>query len=367
MKILITGTHLTPALAVIEELKKNYHSEIVYVGRNTTLEGDETPSVESQILPKLGVKFVSIIAGRLQRTLTIYTIPSLLKIPIGFLQALFIILAEKPDVILSFGGYVAVPSVFVGWLFSIPIIIHDQTLVSGLANKISSFFADKIAISFNQTKNYLKSNHKIVFTGNPIRQELRVVKDRQEALSFFGFDDNKFTILVMGGSQGSHRINTCFLKAVSMITDKSRFQIIHLAGPKDLGLLDSGYRDLQAAFKLFSFLKEMQYAYSIADFAITRAGATTIAELAFFGIPAIIIPYPFAYKHQFNNAQALSKHATAILIKDNELDPEKLREVLVDLMNNPNKIKLMRSHYNRISKTNANDLLIDEVLSLMTA
>src|SRR3989344_9001367 len=116
MKILITGAHFTPAVATIEELKKVENEEIVYVGRNTTLEGDRTQSVESKVLPALGVKFIPIIAGRLQRSFTPYTIPSLLKIPIGWIQALYIILSEKPDVILSFGGYVAVPVVIVGWL-----------------------------------------------------------------------------------------------------------------------------------------------------------------------------------------------------------------------------------------------------------
>ena len=147
MKILITGAHFTPALAVIEELRKISGVEVIYVGRSTTLEGDKTWSVESEVLSSKSIKFIPIITGRLQRSFTIYTIPSLLKIPIGLLQALFIFFTEKPDVILSFGGYVAVPTVLIGWLWSIPIIIHEQTLVSGLANEISALFADKICLS----------------------------------------------------------------------------------------------------------------------------------------------------------------------------------------------------------------------------
>src|SRR3989344_5972341 len=163
MKILITGAHFTPAVAVAEELKKTKGVEIVYVGRKTTQEGDESPSAESKVLPTLGIKFIPLIAGRLQRSFTIYTIPSFLKIPIGFLQAFFIILKEKPDVILSFGGYVAVPIVVMGWLLSVPIIVHEQTLVSGLANKISSLFADKVALSFLDKD---RVNEKTIVTGN---------------------------------------------------------------------------------------------------------------------------------------------------------------------------------------------------------
>ena len=175
MKILITGAHFTPAFATIEELNKYKDVEIVYVGRKTTLEGDNTSSVESRLLPKLGVKFITITAGRLQRTFTPFTLISLLKIPIGFIQALHIILREKPDVVLSFGGYIALPLVIVAWLFSIPIIIHEQTLISGLANRLGSFFADKIAISFPENKLFDKA--KAVLTGNPLRREILNVKN----------------------------------------------------------------------------------------------------------------------------------------------------------------------------------------------
>jgi len=111
MKILITGTHFTSALAVLEELKKYEDIKLIYAGRNTTREGDSSKSVESEVLPKYGIKFIPVIAGRLQKAFTIYTIPSLLKLPIGFIQAFVIFLKEKPDVILSFGGYVSVPIV----------------------------------------------------------------------------------------------------------------------------------------------------------------------------------------------------------------------------------------------------------------
>ena len=168
MKILLTGAHFTPAAAVVDKLKKYPNTKIVYVGRKTTLEGDSSISQESQILPRMGVKFIPIITGRLQREFSFYTIPSLLKIPVGLVQSLYIILSERPKVVLSFGGYVAVPIVAISWLFSIPIIIHEQTSVSGLANKISAFFADKIALSFNQAK----LGEKSIFVGNPLRKEI---------------------------------------------------------------------------------------------------------------------------------------------------------------------------------------------------
>lgn len=332
MKVLVTGTHLTPALAIIEELKKNYHSEIVYVGRKTTLEGDETPSVESQILPKLGVKFIPLIAGRLQRTLTIYTIPSLLKIPIGFLQALFIILAEKPDVILSFGGYVAVPSVFVGWLFSIPIIIHEQTLVSGLANKISSFFADKIAISFERT---LKE--KEVLTGNPIRKEIIAVKPARH---------KGINILITGGNQGSHVINLAVEQSLNKLTKLAH--IIHVTG-------DNRFHDFErlAKFTSESYMvkkwigEEWGSILKKVNLVVSRAGINTLTELAYLGIPALVIPVPYLYQDEQNkNAKYFEKLGLVKILPQSSLSADTLfknvKIMLDDLNHLTAKAKLAR-------------------------
>jgi UDP-N-acetylglucosamine--N-acetylmuramyl-(pentapeptide) pyrophosphoryl-undecaprenol N-acetylglucosamine transferase len=146
MKILLTGAHFTPAQAVIEKLKKDSSVEIVYVGRKYTRDGDSTLSVEYDVLKKENIKFYSLIAGRIKRYFSLGTIISLFKIPIGFIQAFYIVTKEQPSIVVSFGGYIGVPVVFASWLLSIPIIIHEQTMVAGLANQVSSWFASKVAI-----------------------------------------------------------------------------------------------------------------------------------------------------------------------------------------------------------------------------
>ncbi|MEK6808615.1 MAG: UDP-N-acetylglucosamine--N-acetylmuramyl-(pentapeptide) pyrophosphoryl-undecaprenol N-acetylglucosamine transferase [Nanoarchaeota archaeon] len=331
---MVTGAHFTPALAVIEELKKNYHAEIVYVGRKTTLEGDETPSVESQILPKLGVKFVSIIAGRLQRTFTIYTIPSLLKIPIGFLQALFIILGEKPDVILSFGGYVAVPIVFVGWLFSIPIIIHEQTLVSGLANKVSSILADKIALSFPSKR---ISKEKTILTGNPIRKEIIAVKPcRHKGIN----------ILITGGNQGSHVINLAVEQSLNKLTKLA--SIIHVTG-------DNRFHDFERLEKFTSesymvkkwIGKQWGSILKKVDLVVSRAGINTLTELAYLGIPALVIPLPYLYQDEQNkNALLFEKLGLVKILPQSTLSADILFKNVKIMLNDLNhltaKAKLAR-------------------------
>ncbi len=287
MKILVTGAHFTPAVATMEELEKYPGVKVVYAGRKTTQEGDSTPSVESQILPQKGIKFIPLITGRLQRTFSIYTITSLLKIPIGFIQSVFIILSEKPDVILSFGGYVAVPLVVMGWLFSVPIIIHEQTLVCGLANKISAWFADKIAISFPDT---LKGE-KVILTGSPIREEVLKTKLKKES---------EFpTILITGGNQGSHLINLTVEECLDKLTKVA--SIIHVTG-------DNKFRDYERLKNIennnYCVKKWIDDGWgdvlSLADLVVSRAGINTLSELAFLGKPALVIPIPYLYRSEQN-------------------------------------------------------------------
>ena len=280
MKILVTGAHFTPAVAVIEKLKKYPNTKIVYVGRKTTLEGDLTTSQESQVLPKLGVKFIPIIAGRLQSKFSLYTIPALSKIPVGFLHAFFIILSEKPDVILSFGGYVAVPLVIVSWFFSIPILIHEQTSVSGLANKISAIFADKLALSFNPGH---PLGEKSMITGNPLRKEilepLKKIPLEYTKLFAYSKKNNLPRILIMGGNQGSHTINIAVEDLLKQLVRLA--VIIHVSG-------DNKYGDFQRLTKLQyeRYLvkkwidKEIGAILQRVDLCVCRAGANTLTELA---------------------------------------------------------------------------------------
>jgi UDP-N-acetylglucosamine--N-acetylmuramyl-(pentapeptide) pyrophosphoryl-undecaprenol N-acetylglucosamine transferase len=145
MKVAITGGHVTPALAVIEELQKDRKNKILYFGRKYSFEGDNTLANDYQIVAKINrITYVNLATGRLQRKLTRHTISSLFKIPRGFFQAMSELRRNRPDVILSFGGYLAVPVVLAGWLLKIPVITHEQTVVVGLSNRIISFFAKKI-------------------------------------------------------------------------------------------------------------------------------------------------------------------------------------------------------------------------------
>lgn len=341
MKILVTGAHFTPAVAVIEELKKYKDMEIVYVGRKTTLEGDNTKSQESRILPTLGVKFISITSGRLQRAFTIYTIPSIIKIPIGFIQAFFIILKEKPDVVLSFGGYVAVPVVVSAWLFSIPILIHEQGLVAGLANKISSFFADKTAISFNQHPRF--NGKPTVLTGNPLRRVIfESGTDRQFRIFDVAKKEKLPVILVSCGNQGSHIINLAIEKSLVSLTKIAC--IIHITGDNkydDFGRL-GGLGESEKFGKRYLVKKWVGKEYgsvlSKVDLVISRAGINTLTELAYIGKPALIIPIPFQ-EEQNRNARYFERFGLARILPQQKLTAKSLLENIKSMLGDLNFFK----------------------------
>ncbi len=350
MKVLITGTHFTPAVAVLKEFKKRKSIEIVYVGRKTTLEGDLSQSVESKIFPNLGVKFISIITGRLQRNFTLYTIPSVLKLPIGFIQSIYIILSEKPDVILSFGGYVSVPIVIAGWLFSVPIIIHEQTVVSGLANKISAIFASRVALSFDTDSNSGKKN--VLITGNPIREEIKFFNKFELAFEYKEIfrkakAEKLPVILVIGGNQGSHTINLIIEKC---LPDLSKIgYVIHQTGDskfKDFERLQESQNEQVLSFGNKKYLvkkwigKEVGKVLSKVDMVISRAGINTLSELAFLGKPALVIPFEPLYQDEQNkNAKYFEKFGLVKILPQKKLSSKNLVGNIKIVLNNLNSFK----------------------------
>ena len=346
MRILITGAHFTPAVAVVEELKKRDGLEIIYVGRSATMEGDNTLSQEAQVLPKLGVRFISITTGRLQRFLSPYFVISLLKIPIGIIQSIYIILSEKPDVILSFGGYVAVPVVIIGWFFSVPIIVHEQTLISGLANRISSHFADKIAVSFEKAS---PKNEKVVLTGNPLREEiLHPIQISGEYKKFLNLarDLKLPIILVTGGNQGSHVINLSLEEVLEKLTKIAC--VIHVTG-------DNKFDDFERLEKLGRSGKlgrlgerylvrkwigeEWATVLSKVDLVVSRAGINTLSELAFVGKPALVIPISYLYFDEQNkNAKYFKNLGLVKILSQSGLSSESLIKNIKAMLNDLNRL-----------------------------
>lgn len=331
MKILVTGAHFTPAVAVIEELQKmEPKAEIVYVGRKTTLEGDKTVSVESQVLPSMRVKFIPLTTGRLQRNFSFLSLVSLLKIPVGFLQSGFILFSEKPDVILSFGGYVAVPIVILGWLGSIPIIVHEQTLVSGLANKMSGALADKIALSFKEHPSFKKD--KVVLTGNPLRKNILTAPKTTAGRKIPN-------ILITGGNQGSHIINKTVEQALNKLTKFAR--IYHISGDNKFGDFERLQKLQNKNYIVKKWVsEEWGLILSETDLVVCRAGINTLLELSYLGKPALVIPLPYLINdEQSKNAHFFQNLGLARILPQGSLTPKTLLLNIKDMLKDIDNLK----------------------------
>lgn len=330
MKIIIatgaSGGHLYPALSLAEELVDS--NEIIFVC--------DRGKIEEQIRRKgFRVIPISIVKFRGLRNIFYF----LVRLVQSGGESIRIINEIRPQAVIGFGSFVSLPVVCVARLRNIPTIIHEQNVVPGLANRILSKFAKRIAVSFAQTSKYFPQKQ-VFLTGCPVRKELSGV-DRAAARQRFGLAEEKFTILVLGGSQGSHHINVKFIQAIAQVEDKGEFQIIHLTGETDYLWVAAEYKKRGLSHRVFVFLEEMGYAYRLTNLVISRAGASAVTEISLFGIPAILIPYPFARSHQLPNALGLAEKGGAVLIRDKDLTADTLRDEILRLMNNPQLLQEM--------------------------
>lgn len=326
-KIVITGGHLTPALAVIEELQKQGGWEVYFFGRKYAAEGDKAPSAEWEIVPQMGIKFVLIAAGRWQRRFTRYTIPAALRLPLGFFQSLYYLVRLRPAVILSFGGYLGVPAVLAGWLLKIPGITHEQTTVIGLGTKISALFCRKICLSWPQTLGVFPKE-KEVLTGNPVRREVFQVNQRfWESLNF---EKGKPLLLIAGGNQGAHVLNLAVKNCLGKTLTK--YNVFHQVGQLDL----AGFRRLeQKNYHVAKFVEGANWGTLLnkADLVISRAGINTLTELGALGKPMLLIPIPWLFgNEQMKNAQMFKKAGSAEIISQDELTSGLLLKTIEKMM-----------------------------------
>lgn len=341
MKIIICGGHLTPALSVIEALSKE--DDIYYFGRKFAIEGDRAMSLEYQSVIKLGIPFVEINTGRYQRKFTKHTIPSLLKIPGGFLSALSQLSKLKPDVVVGFGGYVSVPACFAAKFLNIPVVIHEQTLEAGTANKILSKIAKKICISFDSSKKYFPEN-KIVMTGNPIRKTIFNPTHKFSSML------SKPAIYITGGSLGSHAINLLVMESLSNLLEK--FTVIHQTGSSEefrdfeklSTIKDKLNKKISEKYVLSKFFspEEIGEIFNVTDLVIGRSGINTISELIVFNKPSILIPLPISQKNeQLKNALFIKSLGLGEVVEQKNLSPQRFIELVSKVIGNLDNYKLI--------------------------
>lgn len=353
MKLIIIGGHLAPALSVLEVLPKNI--KVLFVGRKYALEGDNALSLEYRTISALGIPFVGLNTGRLQRKVTKFTLLSLLKLPFGIIKSFLILLTFKPDVVVGFGGYVSIPVSFCAFLLGIPIIIHEQTMEAGLANRIISKFAKKVCISWNTSRKYFPKN-KIVLTGNPIRKFITLNS------KFSIFNNNLPTIYITGGSSGSHAINALTEEIIEQLL--LFCNVIHQTGDAQK------YHDFDRLIKIRNNLPEtLRENYIIqklidpagigdilksSDLIISRSGMNTVSELVYFEKPAILIPLPFSqHDEQLKNAKFLEKIGLGTVLQQRTLSGKRLLNSIRAKLNNISRFKLNRTEIGNVGGKNA--------------
>jgi UDP-N-acetylglucosamine--N-acetylmuramyl-(pentapeptide) pyrophosphoryl-undecaprenol N-acetylglucosamine transferase len=332
MKILITGGHLSPALAVIETyLKKGLPGEIIFVGRKYINEFEKTLSLEYREVTKRNIRFIPLRAGRFTRILSLRSFLNLLYIPVGFFEAWQIIRKEKPDVILSFGSYLALPIAVISFFYKIPIFTHEQTISPGLANRIIGFLAKRVFLAFPEAEKFFDKN-KVEIVGNPVREVIFTVKKRIPSIK-----KDRPVIYITGGSLGSHAINNHIKNIIYPMLKK--YIVIHQTGDV------KQYHDYEEFLKIREklppmlksryFLKkhffeeEIGYIYSIADIVVARAGANTFFELLALAKPTIFIPLPWsANNEQYFQAKIFEKAKAGVIF--NQKDSSQLLLQLID-------------------------------------
>lgn len=359
MRILITGGgtggHIYPALAIAHRLRKENH-QILFVGAEEAL--------DREIITREGFGFRSIPVLPLERRFSFSILKFGIKFIMGFFQSFPVLLDFRPHLIVGTGGYSSAPVALAAYFLRIPILIHEQNLYPGLTNRLLSRFAREIDITFPESQEYFKKRE-IRVTGNPIREEILSL-DRERALKNLKLSPERFNLLVFGGSRGARAINHCLARILKEgLLEGKDLQIILLTGFLDFEYLIQASKDGKVPLFVRPFLHNMADVYGAADLVISRAGATTLAELTACGLPAILIPYPHATsRHQEYNARLLAKEGAAMVILEKDLSPERLAEEILRLMKDRERWERMREKSRGLGRPWATDKIIESIYRL---
>lgn len=334
-----TGGHIYPAITIARAIADIEPTEFLYVGSKIGL--------ENTLIPNEGIPFVTIDVRGLERKISFRNLVTLGKTAGSLIKAEHIIHKFKPDVVIGTGGFVCGPVLLTASLSGIPTLVQEQNVIPGVTNTILSRFVKCVALGYEEAAERFKRKDILVYTGNPVRKDILTgTKDHGRAL--LGLDPDKFTLLVAGGSRGARSINNAMIEVHRYFRDSKDIQILHVTGDHEydrvVGQLEGidGKGRYGEGSHIIPYLHHMPEALAAADLAVYRAGAVGLAELTVRGLPAILIPYPYAAEdHQRYNAQALVMCGAAKMILDKMLTGRELLEEIVHLKNDPEALKRM--------------------------
>ena len=353
-----TGGHLFPALAIGDEImRRQPNANIHYIGSEFGIEKDILPikNANHSLLPIRG----------LQRSLNLDGIGKNILLPgrliLSIIKIKTLFKAISPDLVIATGGYACALPLREGIRNSVPTLIQEQNSYPGLTTRWFADKAQQVCIAFEEAQSFVKK--KCILTGNPVRKEINT-GNKKIGLRQFGFNANKKTIFLFGGSQGSLALNKAMDNMISTLSI-SNIQVIWQTGKNQFSKY---YHHESDTCKVMPFIDDMANAYAASDLILSRSGAITCSELTVCGKPSILIPLASAAAdHQTKNAQALAKHGAAAMIAENNLIPEKVASLIQRLLNNESQLKQMREESLKLGKPSATSEIADHSMALIRA
>ena len=353
-----TGGHLHPLLALAEELESRDGIEVTYYLNR---------KASSAAFAAKGRRIDLEVSG-FSRDLSPGNLKAMLQLVRAFPLCRKDMKAVEPQVAVAFGGYASVPGAAAALSLGIPLVIHEQNVIPGMANRLIAPFARKLAVSFPQTlERHARWRRKAVVTGNPLRLP-REAASKEDALEHFGLEGGRETLGVMGGSQGAASLNRAVLEALPAWRDREDLQVVHSVGRDKYQEFEDRVAKVDTGRLLYrpvEFIERMDLLYELADLMVCRAGASTVSELAAMGCAAVLVPYPYATAaHQDANAEVLRGAGAAVVIEDRDLNAERLASEVGKLIDDQQRLKDMRERSRLAGKPDASARLAELVLEL---
>ena len=347
-----TGGHIYPALAIINKIKeKDKTSEFLYIGT--------TDRMEKDLIPKLGINFVGIEMKGLNRKNLFSNFSVLNKFWLAIKKATIEIKKFNPDIVIGAGGYITAPVLYAAKKLKIKTLIHEQNSIPGVSNKFISRFADKICVSLPNSLQ-LFPKKKVVYTGNPRSEE--IIKVDKILKSSIGFDDNKKLVVIVMGSLGITTMTTKIKELIPEFTNKN-YQVLIITGKTYF----EEYQDLNLPknIKILPFMDNLINLLKDSDLIISRAGASTIAEITAIGLPAILVPSPYVTNnHQYKNAKELENRGACKIVTESEFSKEKIINEIDKLFDDKDSYDSMSKNSKKLGIDNSSSRIYDEIRKL---
>ena len=369
MKVLIagggTGGHLFPGIALARALVKKGCSPL-FVGTSRGL--------EEEILRREGFPFLSLrVRGFIRKRVfefktILFNLRSMLLLLVALSESFRILLRERPRVVVGMGGYPSFPVLLTAWLMRRPTLICEQNLMPGLASRILSYFVDEVHIGFEETRRFLRRRREVFVSGNPVRREIvdSIPRKNSKRVETSIRREAK-TVLLFGGSRGAHSINRAFLESLSFFPPSTfgKVRFILQTGKDEFSTVQSRIQGslFEGWITLHPFIEKMGEVYGQADLVVSRAGATTCAEITAVGLPALLIPYPFATEgHQMENALYLKRKGAAEILKNGDLSGERLARTILSLLQDEGRLREMGRLSKSLGRTDAAERIADRIV-----